>query len=220
MKKTTLLLVFLLVIACFSSAYAKNEAVFTVEDTSIPSGGTGTVIVRLTGNPGTAGFSGTLVYDQKKLTITKTEVLEFSDMVFAVNPENGQFAGLSLGGNSTQTGMMFRVTFQVKDGVKPGDTEVSVSVEKCGNYLREAVATTVTAGTVTITQKQNRLPGDVNKDGKVNGKDVTRLAKYVAGNNDVEIDETASDVTGDHRVDGRDLLRLVRYQAGQDVNLE
>ena len=217
--KKTMLLVFLLVIACFSCAYAENEAVFTVESASIPSGGTGTVTVQLSTNPGVAGFSGTLLFDREKLTIAKTEVFEFSDMVFALNPDNGQFGGLSLGGDSTETGAMFRITFQAKEGTVPSETEVSVRVDHCGDCRRKSVPTKINGGTVTITEKQNRLPGDVNGDGTVDGRDLLRLARYLAGNN-VAINEAASDVNGDQTVDGRDVLRLAKYLAGQGVELK
>jgi hypothetical protein len=55
-------------------------------------------------------------------------------------------------------------------------------------------------------------------DGKVDGRDVLRLARFLAGH-DVKISYKASDVTGDGNVDGRDLLRLARYLAGHDVKL-
>ena len=57
------------------------------------------------------------------------------------------------------------------------------------------------------------LPGDVNGDGIVNGRDVLRLARYLAGNH-VSIDLYASDLNGDIRIDGRDLLRLCKFLAG------
>ncbi len=72
------------------------------------------------------------------------------------------------------------------------------------------------AGTITI---QNRLPGDVNDDGEVNGKDLTRLCRYYAGY-DVTINESNADVNGDGVVNGKDLTRLCRYYAGYGVLLD
>ncbi len=64
------------------------------------------------------------------------------------------------------------------------------------------------------------LPGDVNEDGVVDGRDVIRLMKYLAD----EIDETTneifeintvnSDVNKDDKVDELDLLRLMKYLSG------
>lgn len=55
--------------------------------------------------------------------------------------------------------------------------------------------------------------GDVNGDGMVDGRDLVRLAKYIAGSN-VTIDAAAADMNGDGNVDGRDVLRLAKQLAG------
>ena len=57
------------------------------------------------------------------------------------------------------------------------------------------------------------LMGDVNGDGVVDGRDLLRLARFLAGQ-DVEIIWQAAEITGDGEVDGRDLLRLAKYVAG------
>lgn len=81
-----------------------------------------------------------------------------------------------------------------------------------------------TCGKVLIAQEiipvvDPRIPGDVNDDGVVDGRDVLRLAKWLAGEN-VTINEKNADVNGDVTVDGRDLLRLAKYLAGVAVTLE
>lgn len=53
--------------------------------------------------------------------------------------------------------------------------------------------------------------GDVNGDGAVNSKDLTRLMKYVAGEN-VEI--YGGDINGDGTVNAKDLTRLMKYISG------
>ena len=60
--------------------------------------------------------------------------------------------------------------------------------------------------------------GDVNSDGKVDRKDLTRLAQYFA-RWDVEIDNAAADANGDGKVDRKDLTRLAQYFARWDVVL-
>ena len=72
------------------------------------------------------------------------------------------------------------------------------------------------SGTLAIT---NRVPGDTNSDGKVNGMDLIRLRKYLAGEK-VEIDLSNADVTGDGKVNGMDLIRLRKYLAGENVELK
>lgn len=69
--------------------------------------------------------------------------------------------------------------------------------------------------TVTI----QAASGDMNGDGKVNGKDVTALSRHLAGW-DVEINELAADVNGDGVVNGKDVTLLSRYLAGWDVKLK
>lgn len=62
------------------------------------------------------------------------------------------------------------------------------------------------------------LPGDVNGDGRVNGKDSVLLLQYLAGW-DVAVDPKAADVSGDGRVNGKDSVLLLQYLAGWDVVL-
>lgn len=67
--------------------------------------------------------------------------------------------------------------------------------------------------TVIVQDDNAYLYGDVNADGHVDGRDLLRLARYIAGQ-DVVIDKRATDVNGDGNVDGRDVLRLAKQLAG------
>ena len=64
----------------------------------------------------------------------------------------------------------------------------------------------------------NFIPGDINGDDVVNNKDLTRLMKYLAGEN-VNVNEAVLDVNGDSSVNNKDLTRLMRYLAGESVNI-
>ena len=66
--------------------------------------------------------------------------------------------------------------------------------------------------------EESILYGDVNSDGKVDRKDLTRLAQYFARWS-VEVDMDASDANGDGKVDRKDLTRLAQYFARWDVEL-
>ena len=57
--------------------------------------------------------------------------------------------------------------------------------------------------------------GDINGDGTVNNKDLTRLMKYLAGE-DVSVVENTLDVNGDGTVNNKDLTRLMKYLAGDN----
>lgn len=76
----------------------------------------------------------------------------------------------------------------------------------------------LTGTTVEVTTKdgtvRNVLKGDLNGDGKINGKDVTYLARNIANWTGYEsLDEAAADVNGDGKVNGKDVTYLARYIA-------
>ena len=59
------------------------------------------------------------------------------------------------------------------------------------------------------------LPCGINSDGVVNSKDLTRLMKYLAGE-EVEINADAIDVNGDGSVNSKDLTRLMKNIASAE----
>ena len=62
------------------------------------------------------------------------------------------------------------------------------------------------------------LPGDLNGDGKLNNRDVTRLMQYLAGW-DVALSGGEPDLNGDGKVNNKDVTRLMQYLADWDVAL-
>lgn len=60
------------------------------------------------------------------------------------------------------------------------------------------------------------IAGDINGDGKLNNKDLTRLMKYIADNETTVVKNTV-DVNGDGVVTAKDLTRLLKYLSGADV---
>lgn len=61
-----------------------------------------------------------------------------------------------------------------------------------------------------------RIAGDINGDDAVNGKDLTRLMKYLS-EEEVYVVEGSLDVNGDGDINIKDLTRLMKYLAGEDV---
>lgn len=75
-----------------------------------------------------------------------------------------------------------------------------------GSVIAQAVETT-SAGPIA---------GDINDDGTVNNKDLTRLMKYISGE-DVEVVAVAVDTNGDGNVNNKDLTRLMKYISGEST---
>ena len=78
--------------------------------------------------------------------------------------------------------------------------------------------TTDDSGEAALSADAAHIPGDINGDGKVNNRDLTRLAQYLAGKN-VDYVEGSLDVNGDGKVNNRDLTRLAQHLAGKVVEL-
>jgi hypothetical protein len=74
------------------------------------------------------------------------------------------------------------------------------------------------AATAVITVDSGSIPGDINGDGSLNNKDLTRLFQYLS-DWDVEVDEAALDVNGDGAVNNKDLTRLFQYLSDWDVEI-
>ena len=69
-----------------------------------------------------------------------------------------------------------------------------------------------------IPKLAGHTPGDINDDGKVNNKDLTRLFQYLS-DWDVEVNEAALDVNGDSKINNKDLTRLFQYLSDWDVQI-
>jgi hypothetical protein len=181
--------------------------------------------ITVTNNPGFAAFSVNVTYDSSKLTLTGvTSGIAGSafpnQFLLTTTPGNQRLLFANDGGATdfTQNGVIGYLNFTVAAGAPIGDTAVGIALgtgQVVNNANEEIIETTFIGGRVTIS---NVIPGDVNGDGIVNTLDLTRLARYLAGQN-VEMDLTAADVTGDGTVNTLDLTRLARYLAGQNVTL-
>ena len=93
--------------------------------------------------------------------------------------------------------------------VQATETTRGIKVRACACGEIESAEIPVLA----TSEEPNYVLGDVNGDGAVNVKDLTRLKKCLAGAEELSSVE-AADVTVDGDVNGKDLTRLKRYLAG------
>ena len=109
------------------------------------------------------------------------------------------------------------LTFKVSDSALAGKKDITFEYNSNDIYNVSDVNVAfdkVNGAVNVITHK----PGDINGDGKVNNKDLTRLFQYLS-DWDVEIDRDALDVNGDGKVNNKDLTRLFQYLSDWDVTI-
>ena len=71
---------------------------------------------------------------------------------------------------------------------------------------------------VSYAPEPDHTPGDINGDGVVNNKDVTRLQRYLKDPT-MQVNAAALDVNGDGNVNNKDVTRLLRYLKHHDVDI-
>lgn len=71
---------------------------------------------------------------------------------------------------------------------------------------------------ITVLPPSVYVPGDINGDGVLNNKDLTRFFQYLS-DWDVQVNEAELDVNGDGSVNNKDLTRLFQYLSNWDVKI-
>jgi len=189
---------------------ATCEVLLSVGNANTTSGGTFTVPLVIDLNAGFTFLNIDLIYDESALELVSVENGEIFDEMYADLHYIWAFAR-----NVTDTGVLATLTFRVKEGAPVGDYKVTAKCTECCNYDEQDVIVGINAGEIRVSDV---VYGDCNGDGVVNGRDVTRLLRYLAsfnpmtGTSDVEISDGA-DCNGDGVINGRDGTRLLRYLA-------
>ena len=88
----------------------------------------------------------------------------------------------------------------------------------CIAYQDATCQVSVNSNVVTWEVISASISGDINGDGTVNNKDLTRLMKYLAGDN-VDVVTSVLDINSDGTVNNKDLTRLMKYLAGEGVSI-
>ncbi len=187
-----------------------------VERVNARAGKTVSVNVRVKNNPGISSAAVKIEYDTGRL---KLDSAVFGDAFSsgAFTNYNLPYATLVRSGDVTEDGIFLVLTFTVLDTADVGDAYVTIAFKDgdITNSDEEDVPLAVSGGGVSIV---NYIPGDINDDGVVNTKDLTRLLKYLS-HEDVSVNTYALDVNGDGAVNTKDLTRLLKYISHEDVKI-
>ena len=177
------------------------------------------VIISLADNPGFNYMKLKVKYDKNAMSLSSTESLNlldgFSYIPGSNTASNPYVLSWGAAGDSKKNGNLVKLTFKISANTGEGEYPITLTCEDCSNQNDQDVKYQITSGKVSIN---NKMIGDVNGDGKINGKDATLLMKYLA-EWDVTIDKSTSDVNKDGKINGKDATLLMKYLAEWDVTL-
>ena len=194
-----------------------DAAIITVATVKGRAGKSVDVIVTLENNPGITGAILTINYNEN-FTLSNVQSGEaLSSLTFAdlavpyLNPIRLSWDGLT---DDTTNGVLVTLTFSIPDGTEVGDYPVTITYNSDDIYDEDFndVPIKVVNGKISII---NVTYGDTNGDGRINGKDITLLRRYITGGFDLSsFDQEAADVNHDGKINGKDITLIRRYITG------
>lgn len=199
------------------SAPIEDLPLIRIESKTARVGETITINVAVENNPGFSTASVKFVYDETRLQLTGAELSSEFATGANVSYDNLPYLTFVKSNDINSDVNMVTLTFKIVDDAEPGDAYVSLEYSEgdISDSKEKDVNFNVIDGNISIV---NYIPGDINDDGKVNTKDLTRLLKYI-NHEDVECNELALDVNGDGKVNTKDLTRLLKYINHEDVEI-
>ena len=217
---------------CLNCNAKKTESVPKIENSDtvakiivsnheVAANGTIKVTISIKENPGVASIILQIAYDNSLLTLTS---VEYNSTIGGqtVNPSNLSspvtLYWINAFENMSGDVVFATLTFKADENSMVGASSnivISYNAEDIYNIDEENVSLDIQNGTVTII---DYVPGDINGDGELNNKDVSRLMQYFAGW-DVEVNEATLDVNGDGLLNNKDASRLMQYLVGWDVDI-
>lgn len=179
------------------------------------------VNVNITDNPGIAGAKITAAFSDKLTLIDAVAGSTFASLDYtepASLTSGCAFNWDSLDAVVSEDGTLLTLIFIISEDAAANEVlDVTINYRSGDIYNGnlEDVEFEIVNGSITII---DYIPGDVNGDGVVNGKDVTLIRRYNAGH-EVSINEAAADVNDDGVINGKDATLIRRYNAGYDIEL-
>ena len=208
------------IVSVQSKPIMENEPCMTLSKQKASEGDHVDVTLSVVNNPGIVATSVSLTYDKTKLrligvkdggllgTTSFSPGNDLTKVPYTVVWEDGLSTK-----NYTANGILATFTFDVLEGVQPGETTITLNYVQNStiNVDLNEVEFALIDGSIEVT---DRTPADINKDGIVDLKDVVLLRRFLSGGWDVTINESSADVNGDHTIDLKDTVILRRYLSG------
>lgn len=205
---------------------------FVIGSADAAAGETVTIPVSIANNPGIVSLKVSVNYDASVLELISAEAGNFGgaddNPGLSFGPLEAPFVINWLSSlatvNNAGNGTIAYLTFKVKEDAITGTTPLTITFNPNDVFGAGAdmpnVEFVAKDGAINITGTTPAYaPGDANKDGKVNVRDLGVLQQYINGW-DVDIDMDAADVTDDGKVNVRDLGLLQQAINGWDVELK
>ena len=188
-------------------------ATLTVGTSYASVGGTVELDVAIADNPGVAGATLSVSYNENLILIGAESgeafsVLDFSgnDVESFLNPS--KFSWDSESGEATENGTILRLKFLVSEQAEyDSRLEVAVTYRDGDIYSEEEdLKLEIKNGYISIV---DYIPGDLFEDGVINTKDVRLIRQLINGNCSMQVKEAAADVNDDSVINTKD-TRLIR----------
>ena len=132
-----------------------------------------------------------------------------NDEGIAISADGTRYSGTPVGPAELKNGTIGTLTIKVNEDAAPGTYTVEA-------YKKSGSVTVV--GSMTFIVEGNsageRVPGDANKDGRVDTGDALAIMQWIAGFPGVTIDETNGNCNGDGEVNTGDALAIMQWIAG------
>ena len=161
-----------------------SAAQITVENVTAHAGDEISVKVYVKNNPGFMYMKVRMYYDPSVLEFLGAENGTVSTDAFEIGAKTGDLMEAFIWNTSsdaTGDGLLVTLKFKVAENAEVGEYSIKASPVEAYNYNEDEVTFVGVSSSINVV---DFIYGDVNGDGKINGRDVVKLAKYLAAYNE------------------------------------